>query len=191
MTTGRINQNHSTASCPGATIKPHEGVSMASPRWLAVSHALRRTPRGGANPSVTASNHGEPKLSKRPCICMHGPRLVTRRRWTPAGGDLGSMARGGAHPMADSQGCTNSRSNASASSLLPRCRAASRGAPQRDRYNQNGSYPRGGWVDLYSGGCSPPHAVTKVTQVCLRRSRGRGAMQRRWGPPFMRGLPQQ
>jgi hypothetical protein len=127
MTTGRINQNHSTASCPGATIEPHEGASMASPRWLAVSHALRRTPRGGANPSVTASNHGEPELSKRPCMCMHGPRLGTRRRWTPAGGDLGSMARGGAHPMADSQGCTNSRSNASASSPLPRRRAASRG----------------------------------------------------------------
>ena len=139
-------------------------------RWLAVSHALRRTPRGGANPSVTASNHGEPKLSKRPCMHMHG------RVSEPAGDGL-RRGRSRIHgqrwraPLADSQGCTNSRSNASASSPLPRRRAASRGAPQRDRHNQDGSYPRGGWVDLYSGGCSLPHAVTKVNEDRLRPSR--------------------
>ena len=183
MTTGRINQNHSTASCPGATIEPHAGVSMASPRWLAVSHALRRTPRGGANPSVTASNHGEPKLSKRPCICMHGPRLGTRRRWTPARGRSRIHGQRWRAPHGRQPRLYQ---------LTIECLCIISVAPPQGslaRLRRSGiDTTRTGLIHVGAGLICIAEVAACLTlwhQDRLRRSRGRGAMRRRRGPPLM------
>ena len=96
MTTGRINQNHSTASCPGATIEPHERVSMAS-------QVACREPRSPTDSKWKSQSIGDcikpqrtEALQTPVHACTGGSRNLPEMN--SGGGDLGSMARGGAHP---------------------------------------------------------------------------------------------
>ena len=96
MRTGRINQNHSTASCSGANIEPHEGVSMASP----VACREPRSPTDALWRSKSIGDRIKPRRTEALKTPVHACTGVS---WNPpemdsGGGDVGSMARGGVHP---------------------------------------------------------------------------------------------
>ena len=96
MRTCGINQNRSTASCQGANIKPHEGVSMASP----VACREPRSPTDAPWRSQSIGDcikQGRTEALQTP---MHACTGASRNppEMDSGGGDLGSMARGGPHP---------------------------------------------------------------------------------------------
>ena len=140
---------------------PHEGASMAPPRWLAVSHAsLKDAPWR----SQSVGDCIKPRRTEalQAPVHMHA-RAVSRN---PPEMDSGGGAISDPSPEVARTPWPTARA-VPTHDRMPlhhlRCPAAGQpreAAPQRDRYNQNRSYPRGGWVDLYSGGCSLPHAVT-------------------------------
>ena len=96
MTTGRINQNHSTASCPGETIEPHEGVSMASQ----VACLEPRSPTDSKWRSQSIGDCIKPRRTEALQTPVHACTGGSRNppEMDSGGGNLGSMARGGAHP---------------------------------------------------------------------------------------------